>query len=103
MRPLDMSHRNDPQRKRVQVVLQLLPGTEPWVRVEHASGAFKLPLFCAIEELLLGAQQGWHDRPRHHLVADAVVRVPLALWREFEAQRSTREGSAPLGLEHRLR
>ena len=76
--------RNDPTRKRVQVVLQLMPGAEPWVRVEHAHGWFKLPLFCAIEELWYGSLHEWDDRTRHHTRADAVVRVPLAQWRAVE-------------------
>lgn len=73
-----------PRRPRIQVVLQVLPGAEPWVRVEHSEGWFKLPLFCAVEELYTGAAQRWQDRSRHHERAEAIVRVPLAVWRQHE-------------------
>jgi hypothetical protein len=61
-----------------------MPGAEPWVRVEHSGGFFKLPLFASIEELLTGVDQGWQDRSRHHLRGEAMVRVPMRQWREME-------------------
>jgi hypothetical protein len=79
-----MSERR-PDRPRIQVVLQFLPGAEPWVKVEHSSGWFRLPMFCAIEELYTGAAQGWTDRTRYHQRAEAIVRVPLAEWRAQQA------------------
>jgi hypothetical protein len=78
----------------MQIVVQLMPGPEPWVRVEHASGWFKLPLFSSLEDLMTGVQQGWLDRRRHHLRAETTVRVPLSQWRmvELEIQQRLRNG-----------
>jgi hypothetical protein len=55
-----------------------MPGPEPWIRVEHRGGWFKLPLFTSIEELVLGVQQGWTKTPSRRLREEATVRVPLS-------------------------
>lgn len=66
-------------RRRHQVVLQLMPGAEPWVRVEHCSGWFKVPLFTCLEEVLEGVERGWSGN-RGAPAGEATVRVPLSQW-----------------------
>jgi hypothetical protein len=68
------------RRERVQVVLQLMPGAEAWVRVEHRTGAFSIPACASIQECLSLAGAGARDR-RKATTGEATVRVPLSVWR----------------------
>lgn len=63
------------RRPRHQVVLQLMPGAEPWVRVETAKGAFKLPAQCSLLELWEELQSGRTGPPAQ--TGTLMVRVPL--------------------------
>ena len=65
------------RRPRYQVVLQLMPGAEPWIRIETQGGSFKLPAACSLLEaweLLSGGVRG-ATAPR----GEVMVRVPLEL------------------------
>lgn len=62
-------------RPRHQVVLQLMPGAEPWLRVETAQGPFKLPATCSLLELWEVLQQG--PRGTKAPAGELMVRVPL--------------------------
>lgn len=72
------------RRERVQVVLQLLPGAEAWVRIEHRTGAFSIPATASIQECLQLASDGAKDR-RKATTGEATVRVPLSVWRALNA------------------
>lgn len=62
-------------RPRHQVVLQLMPGAEPWLRVETYRGVFKLPAACSCLELWEVLQQG--PRGAKAPAGEVMVRVPL--------------------------
>lgn len=64
-------------RPRHQVVLQLMPGAEPWMRVETCKGPLKLPATCSILELWEVLQQG--PRRAQTPAGEVMVRVPLEL------------------------
>ena len=67
-------------KRRVQVVLTLMEGPEPWIRVQHARGWFKVPAGVEASELLLGALEGWTSQRGRPRSAETMVRVPLSEW-----------------------
>ncbi len=67
-------------KRRVQVTLTLMPGAEPWVRVEHDRGWFKVPGDAQIVEVLDGALKHWSSTTRRILSGERYVRIPLSLW-----------------------
>jgi hypothetical protein len=71
------------QRKRHQVVLQLMPGAEAWLRVEHSRGWFRVPACISAEELLQLVADGVRNKPAT-TTREATVRVPLSLWRSLQ-------------------
>jgi hypothetical protein len=80
-----MPDRPKARRPRHQVILQVMPGAEPWIRIEHSRGWFKLPLFCSIEELVQGVAEGWNGT-HNARSGETVVRVPLAAWQILQLQ-----------------
>lgn len=84
--PVGTSSRRDTRRSiraRHQVVLQLLPGAEPWVRVEHALGSFKVPALVPMQEVLQLVADRVRTTPKA-TTSEATVRVPLSLWRALQ-------------------
>lgn len=76
----------DGPRRSYAVVLRILPGAEPWVRVEVGARWFKLPIFVPLEELLHGVDARWNGlAKRKPLKEEATVRIPLSKWTELEA------------------
>lgn len=69
------------RRSRVQVVLQLMPGAEPWIRVEHSAGWFKVPAGVSVQEIYIGATEKWQDGARRLRTAEPTIRVPLSVAR----------------------
>src|SRR5579863_8081036 len=85
-------------RPNVQVCLRLLPGAEPWVRVEHHGTWFKVPLLAPVEEVFYGATHSWSaQRARHPQDPQLTVRVAAEyLWsleRDATAWRASLEGA----------
>jgi hypothetical protein len=73
-------------RARVQVVLELMPGAEPWLLVKHEKGHFKLPPHASVVEIWQGAVDRWGTTcPRPLASSEPTVRVRLSEWRELEA------------------
>lgn len=64
-------------RPRYQVVIQLMPGAEPWMRVETDRGPVKLPAACSLLELWETVQRG--PRGAKAPTGEVMVRVPLDL------------------------
>lgn len=62
-------------RPRYQVVLQLMPGAEPWMRVEACGGVTKLPAGCSLIELWEVLSRGLRGSPKAS--GQVYVRVPL--------------------------
>lgn len=81
-------------QRKIQVVLTLMVGAEPWVGVLAPSGKrFKLPASCEIFEIFKGVSDGWHmqaKRPKH---AEPTVRVPLSVWLTTVANGGTSPSS----------
>jgi hypothetical protein len=73
-------------KRKVSVVLTVMPGPEPWVRIAHNRGWFKVPGDVCVLEVLNGALAGWtRSRPRlAH--SEATVRVPLTEWMRLTGQ-----------------
>jgi len=71
------------RRERVQVVLVVLPGAEPWLKVEHSAGWFKVPLHASAEEVVRGARERWTQTPKQTESAEVWVRVPLRIARQL--------------------
>lgn len=68
------------------VTLRLLPGAEPWVRVEYGQRWFKVPVGVALEEVLRGVEERWTAGPRRKVkMAPTTVRIPLAEWVRLRA------------------
>lgn len=65
-------------RRRVQVQLTLMPGAEPWIRVEHAWGSFKLPAQCSIQEVIRGVEERWTSAPHKVKTAPSWYRVSVS-------------------------
>ena len=66
------------KRPCAQIVVSLLPGSEPWILVRHQSGSFKLPMHADVAELLEGALKGWTQTPPDRGRGEPNVRVPLS-------------------------
>lgn len=64
-------------KRRVQVTLTLMIGSELWVRVEHAKGAFKVPGDTAATEIVRGALLEWDGTVHRPRRSNATVRIPL--------------------------
>lgn len=62
-------------RPRYQVTLQLMPGAEPWMRVETDRGPIRLPAMCSVLELWEAIQRG--PRRAQAPAGEVMVRVPL--------------------------
>lgn len=69
-------------RRKVAVTLTLMGGAEPWIRVAHPTGWFKVPATTSLLETLQGALVGWNADIRL-TSSEATVRVPVALWMEL--------------------
>lgn len=80
-------------RPRVQVVLSLLPGAEPWVLVKHQHGHFRLPAHSSALEVVEGALAKWGSTPRPSSSSETYIRVPMRLWRDLE--RAAGRGALP--------
>lgn len=66
-------------KHKATVTLTLMDGPEPWVRVTHARGWFKVPADVCISEVLTGALEGWSSAARRRLRhSEPTVRVPLS-------------------------
>lgn len=63
------------RKPRHQVVLMMMPGAEPWIRVQAPGGSFSLPAGCSLLELweLLAGGVGGTPKVRGEIYA----RVPL--------------------------
>ena len=60
----------------MQVTLTLMPGSEPWVRVQHPKGWFKVPAFVPLAEVLTGALEGWSATTKRRVsLAGGTVRI----------------------------
>lgn len=70
-------------RPRLQVVLAVLPGAEPWLRVEHQTGWFKVPGSAPALEIAEGAAARWHGSHQTRVSGEVWVRVPLSLAKEL--------------------
>jgi hypothetical protein len=68
------------RRPRHQVVVQLMPGAEPWLRVETGRGSFKLPATCSLLELWELLQGGYRANKAGR--GELLVRVPLRMLSE---------------------
>lgn len=76
-----------PVPRRTTVTLTLMPGAEPWIRVQHSRGWFKVPAGVAASEILRGVSEGWSAGTRRRTEwAVATIRVPLAEWSLLQAQ-----------------
>jgi hypothetical protein len=73
-------------KRRVQVVVTLMPGAENWFRVTHEKGFFALPGDARVDELFAGAAEAWTTRHRAR-TSDTMIRVSLAEWTELNANR----------------
>ena len=64
-------------RPRYQVLIQLMPGAEPWVRVVASDGEIRLPAQCSLLELveMLGSRTRRPKAPS----GEVMVRVPLGV------------------------
>jgi len=65
------------KRDRVQVVLSIAPGAEPWVIVKHPTGHFRLPADAPCAELVEGAQARWGSSAKSAKRSTTYVRIPL--------------------------
>lgn len=72
-------------RKRVQVLLSVMPGSEPWLLVRHAKGWFKVPATAKAWEIYEGAVEGWRQRDTRSAEGSLWVRVPLELALQVDA------------------
>lgn len=75
-------------RRKVQVVLEVMPGAEPWVLVKHSRGHFKVP--GSVEALVLveGALAAWGSTPTTTREGQLYVRVPLSELTRLQAADS---------------
>ena len=71
-------------KRRWQVQLTLMPGSETWVRVEHAWGHFKLPADAPIHEMLRGIDGRWNGAV-DAAPASTLMRVPWDRLKALEA------------------
>jgi hypothetical protein len=67
-------------KRKVSVVLTVMPGPEPWVRIAHNRGWFKVPGDVCVLEVINGAIAGWTSTRRTLRHSEATVRVPLTEW-----------------------
>lgn len=74
-----------PVRRSVAITVTFMPGAEPWIRIAHPTGWFKLPATAACSVLWDGVVGGWGMTPRHVVHAGASVTVPLERLRQLEA------------------
>ncbi len=78
-------------KRRIQVSLVLMPGSELWVRVEHPWGAFKLPADSPITDILTGVSEHWSLHMRCGSTVEATVRVPLSEWKLLNELKAIEE------------
>lgn len=74
------------KRARVQLVLTLMPGPEPWLRVEHSRGWFKVPADVAGLLILQLASEGCVANPKKPRRASSFVRISAEHLAELQAQ-----------------
>lgn len=81
------------KRQWIQLEIQILPGSEPWVLVRHNQKSFKIPAGAAIEALLTGVQNGWQTKSGYHppggmvsisRAAYADLQADALAWRTYE-------------------
>lgn len=63
------------RRSRHQVVLQLMPGSEPWIRVEAGTRVLKMPADVSVLELWERLES--RHRPPKHVTGELLVRARL--------------------------
>ena len=89
--------------RKAQVVLTLMPGAEPWIRVTHKGGWFKVPGDVCVAEVLAGAVEGWTSTRRRLAHSEATVRVPLDQWLAVTGGTNTPMDTTEWGLLRRAR
>jgi hypothetical protein len=89
-------------RIRVQVVLELMPGAEPWIKVEHARGWFKLPGWAQAQVVWEGANAGWTSSPPLKKAGEVRVSVPLTDYLENWGEQGERDRTSPATSSGRL-
>jgi hypothetical protein len=75
--PGDPKGRPVRRRPRHQIVVQLMPGAEPWLRIEEGGRSFKMPATCSLLELWELLDGGY--RAKRAPAGEIMARVPLRL------------------------
>jgi hypothetical protein len=91
-------------RTRVQVVIEILPGSELWLKVEHVDGWFRVPSWVEAGVIVEGALARWQTKAPKRRPGEASVAVPLSEFLEHyadtrgapEPKRAPRRSVAPL-------
>jgi len=71
-------------RKRFVITLTVMAGSEVWVRVQHATGAFKVPADVSLLEVLQGVSDGWGGTRARVQQGERYIRVPASEWRRLQ-------------------